>query len=368
MNLNNKVIYKINNQTIKKFQISQLENTLTFFVVSDFSKISIDEIVRLLKNNRKIIIDDNTVVDIEKIKEIKEILNDNLKFLNLYISKEAYIKLWFHKEFSNLLLDLEILEENDSDKIVKSDIPLNIGIKFKYLENPNYLLKMIDGSLYIKKLIMQNFDETNFNLKEEFEKVINFGHEIRENLIVSSNIYIERIAQTTNVICNVLDCKNNFYPEIHNIERLGLISSLEFDLDIVAKLNYSEACQIPYSVRKDFKNIGWIDAVRIKRILKKQSIRKIIIEDIENYDLLNEIKVCTEYGFNKNRTKTYLQPDNLDERIPLYTRFVGWKTITSELENPSEVPYELLYFVHELKKILEVDRIIVKLKMLQISA
>lgn len=364
----NKIIYKINNKKIKKFQVTDNHNTLTYFIVSDFSKIPTDEVARLLNNNRKIIIDDNAIVDVKKIKEIKELISDQYKFSNLLISKEAYLKTWFHDEITNLLFDLEIIDDKNSDKIVRSDVPLNVGIKLKYLENPSFLLKILDGSIYIKKLLLEKFDEFNFNLKEEFEKIINFGHEIKENLIISSNIYMEKVSRTHNIICNVLDLENNFYPEISNIQRYGIVSCLEFEDNMVAKLNYAEACQIPQSVRQEHKNIGWIDAVKIKRILKKQSIRKLVLENIEYYDLLNEIKLCTEYGFNKNRTKTYLKGDNLDERIPLYSRFSGWKTITAELDDPRQVPYELLYFIHELKKILEVDEIVVKLKSLEISA
>lgn len=364
----NKVIYKINNEKIKKFQVVNNINTLTFFIVSDFQKLPTDELVRLLINNRKIIIDDNAIIDVDKIYEIKELLNDETCFNNLLISKEAYIRMWFHKEYCELLNELEILNDNNPDLIVKSDIPLNSGIKLKYLETPDLLLKTLDGSLYLKRMVLEKFEKIDFNLKKEFENIINFGYDIKSNLIPSSNIYIEKIAETSNVVCNVLDLNNNFYPEIANLEKYGIISCLDFDDDLVATLDDRDLIHVPYNVKKNYKNIGWIDAVKIKRIIKKQGIRKIILDNIELYDFLSEIKVCTEYGFNRNRTKTYPFINRNDVIIPLYTRFFGWRQNVLEINDPNDVSYELLYFLHELKRILEVDEIVVKLKTLEIAA
>lgn len=363
----NKIIYKLNNENVKKFPIVSNENTLTFFIISDFTNLSISEITRLLKNNRKIIIDDNAIVDIDKILNIKRSV-DVMQFKNLLISKEAYIKMWFHYEYANLLSELEILSVNDADKVVNSDIPLDIGIKIRYLENPEYLLKTLDSSIYLKKIVLEKFDDIEIDLKQEFEEIIKFGHEVKDNLISSSNIYIEDVSKNFNVVCNVLDVNNNFYPEVFDIEKYGIVSCVEFKNNLVAQFSEKDLLYVPSSLKKEEVKVGWIDAVKIKRAIKKQGIRKIILENVSLCDAFPEIKVCTEYGFNKNRTKTYFEQTTCDETIPLFTRFAGWRKLTDELINPNEVPYQLLYFVHELKRILEVKEIVIRLRNLEIAA
>lgn len=366
MNLN-KIIYKINNENFKKFQVFNSENTLNFFIISDFSKIPSDEIVRLLNNDRKIIIDDNSIVCVEKVKEIFEGLDSSNKLENLYISKEAYLRCGFHKEFSDLLAELEIINESNADLIVKSDIPLQVGLKLKYFENPDYLLKVLDGTLYIKKIFLEKFDNFKFSLKNEFENLLHFGKIVKNNLITSSNIFIEEKSKDYNIVCNVLDLENNFYPEIEKMEKWGLLSCLDLDNNLIASLNENESNNLPNFLHFESKTFGWIDAVKIKRNIKKQNIKKIILENIEWLDNFEELKICTEYGFNFMRTKTLPQINKVDRTIALYTKFDGWNKNTSLIENPEDVPFEMLYFVHELKRILCVETIYLRLHGVEIE-
>ncbi|RXY97223.1 hypothetical protein D8X55_00795 [Malacoplasma penetrans] len=366
MNLN-KIIYKINNENFKKFQVFNSSNTLNFFIVSDFSKIPPQEIIRLLNNDRKIIIDDNSIVSVETIKEIFSTLQFSDKLKNLYISKEAYLQCGFHKDFSDLLAELEIINESNADLIVKSDIPLQAGLKLKYFENPDYLLKVLDGTLYIKKIFLEKFDNFKFSLKNEFENLLKFGTIVKNNLISSSNIFIEEISKNYNVICNVLDLENNFYPEIDNIEKWGLLSCVDLDSNLVASLNSEESNHLPGFLHLESKNFGWIDAVKIKRNIKKQNIKKIILENIEWLDNFEELKICTEYGFNFMRTKTLPQINKVDKTIALYTKFDGWNKETKSIINPEDVPFEMLYFIHELKRILCIETIYLRLQGVEIE-
>ncbi|MDE5545023.1 MAG: adenylosuccinate synthetase [Malacoplasma sp.] len=366
MNLN-KIIYKINNENFKKFQVFNSPNTLNFFIISDFSKISTDEIIRLLNNDRKIIVDDNAIISVEKVMQILSGLQSESKKANLFISKEAYLKCWFHQKFSDLLSELEITNTNNPDLIVKSDIPLQIGIKLKYFDNPDYLLKVLDGTLYIKKIFLEKFENFKFDLKLEFERLLTFGRAIKDNLITSANIFVENQAKNYNVVCNVLDLDNNFYPEIDGIEKWGILSCVDLDNSIVAYLNEQEISNLPYFLKYNGRSFGWIDAVKIKRNIQKQNIKKIILENIEWLDNFEELKICTEYGFNFMRTKTLPQINKVDKTSALYTKFDGWNKDTKNLLFAEEVPCEMLYFIHELKRILGVEEISLKLQNLEIK-
>lgn len=128
---------------------------------------------------------------------------------------------------------------------------------------------MLDGILYIKKIFLEKFDNFKFSLKNEFENLLKFGIIVKNNLIFFLNIFIEEIFKNYNVICNVLDFENNFYFEIDNIEKWGLLFCVDLDSNLVAFLNFEEFNYLLGFLYLEFKNFGWIDVVKIKRNIKK---------------------------------------------------------------------------------------------------
>lgn len=364
--MSKKIVYKLNNENLKEFDVSNDANTDTLFLIMDFTKIPELEVIRLLKKNRKIIISDDAILDIDKLLWIKnQLINEPHYFNNLLISKESFIKSWFHHEYYDLLKELEIFSKLKSDDIVRSDVNLDIGIKIKFFENPDYLLKILDNSLYIKKIIIERFNDFNFNLSNEFDKLINFYHNIKTNLISSISIFIEQNYNDKNLICNILDNKIN--ANLLNIEslNLGIVSCLDRSESAISRMSEYEKSHIFQT--KINENIGWIDVVKIKSLIKQLNIKSVKLDEIFKYDLLEEIKVCTEYGFNMQRTKSIQTINECDSIVPLYTRFRGWRQQSSNLQNPEDVPFEMLYFISELKKLIDVEEVIVTLNYLEIK-
>ncbi|MCF0217722.1 MAG: adenylosuccinate synthetase [Malacoplasma sp.] len=363
----NKIFYKINSEDIKKFPLNDAKGFENFFIISDLSKINISEIINLLNNNRKVVIDDNAIVSFEKIVIIFKNLAsiENQKYL--FISKEAYLKMWFHQEYSKLLNTLEIIGENNSNWVVESDIPLQTGIKFKYFEKQEYLLKILENSLYTKNTFSKIFDGIEFNVQQEYQKMLKFYKLIKNNLIPSSSIFIEHIAKKFNVVCNVLNSKNDFHPEIKNMKRNGIVSCIDTDNNLIANLSNQEKKLLPQYVLQNHSNFGWLDLVKTKTKIKSQNISEIFLENIEWLSHFEEIKVCSEYGFNFMRTKSIPNISQVDKVLPLYTKFDGWNKPVAKLNNENDVPIEMMYFIHELKHILEVSRIVVRLRYLKIE-
>ncbi len=364
MNLS-KLFYKINNENVKKFEIINFKNVDIYYIVKNFSNISVNEIVKLLENDKKIIIADNAIVCMEKITNVKNKLNDDKKFSNLLISKEAYIKTVFHEEYSNLLHSLEIFNAKDSDAVVRSDIALDLGIKFSYFSVPDYLLKVVDGSLFTKKIVFEKFGHSCFDLKEIFDEIINFGHEIKNNLIISSNMFVEKISSDSNMVCNIFDIENDFHPEIKNVQRWGIISPFDF-IDSSRALTTAEMKKIPKDIKKEFKKMSWIDLVSIKHNLKKQNITNVIFQDIEYYDDLDEIKVCSANIYSNEMTKSFIDKSSSNMH-PLFTKFKGWKKDTQQITEYNDIPSELLDFLKWMKNFLDINRVVVRLKEFEIA-
>ena len=61
------IVYKLNSENFKEFKIDNSNNSETLFIIRDSDNIEVKEILRLLKNNRKILISDHSIIDCEKI-------------------------------------------------------------------------------------------------------------------------------------------------------------------------------------------------------------------------------------------------------------------------------------------------------------
>lgn len=359
------IFYKLNNELVKEFDVYNSKDLNTLFIIKDFLNIDVNEIVRILKNNRKILISDHTILDMDKLLKIKNELygQDNL-FLNLLISKECYIKNWFHNEYYEVLKELEISNMFTVEDIVRSESFIKTSIKLKYFDSPSYLLKTLDSSLFIKKMSLESFDVFKYDLANEFNKLIDFYKEIINNLVPSTSIFIEQFSKENNLICNVVD--NLAYEELVSIdgERVGVISAIDISKNCVAEMNEIEKISINI---KPNAHIGWIDIVDLKHKIKTLNIDKLYIKDLDKYNNLLEIKVCSEYGFNNNRTKSIQDIDEMDSICPLYSKFDGWQREILNIEDPNDVPCELLYLISEIKKMSSVKEVVVLLNHLEIS-
>lgn len=361
MNLDlNKIVYKLNSDKFKEFHVLKSLQDKTYFLINDFSKIKDEEIIRLLQNKRNLIIGDETIVDVDRVVNIKRLLNDDLLFKNIKFSKECYLQCWFHKEYFALLKELEISDKINEDSVVTSDIPLNTGIKIKFFDNPEYLLKSLDGSLYLKKLTLEKFYETiSFNLAHEFNKLLDFHNFIRDNIINSSLMFFENLDKTSGFVCNVIDSTNSQMLSQLNAAREGIVSCYDYSDDIVARMDSfsKKLVGVYYS-----KKVGWIDTVRIRKLVKDLSIDTIVIDNLHLYNDLKEIKICVEYGFNFNRTKNLPLIDEGDSVVPLYSRHDGWRLEVEKIDDPNLIPKQFILFIHELKKYMNVNNLVVRLE------
>ena len=362
--IKNKIVYRLNNDKFKEFCVLKSKKDRTFFLINDFSNLENEEVVRLLNNNRRLVICDNAIIDIEKIIEIKKLLNDDFLFKNLLISKECYLQTWFHKYFFHLLEELEISEKIDIVSVIESDIPLHIGIKIKFFDNPEYLLKSLDGSLYLKKLTLEKFYNFSFDLGNEYNKLMDFYKEIKDNVIISSLIFFENFDKNYGFICNVIDNKNTAMISQLQANKEGIISCYDYSYDVNARMDSfsKKLVKIDYC-----KKVGWIDAVKIRKLVNELLIDTIVLENFDCYNDLKEIKICTEYGFNFTRTKNMPLIDEGDSVIPLYSRLEGWRLDINKIEDPTFVPHQFLKFIHETKKQIGAKKIIARLNKLEIT-
>lgn len=360
----NSIVYKLNSENLKEFSVHNSSEVNTIFVIRDFYNIDASELSRLLRKNRKILISDHSIIDINKLLSLKHSLKDQPElFNNLLISKECYLKSWFHSEYYDVLKELEISNMIDVEDVIRSETLLKTTIKLKFFDSPSYLIKVLDSSLFVKKMSLESFEIFKYDLVNEFNSLVSFYNEIKNNLIPSVSIYIEQISKETNTVINVVD--NLVYEDLVNIDanKVGIAHAVDISNTTVAAMDIYEKhiIRFPQTI-----NVGWIDAVELKHKIRKMNIDTLYLNGLEMYDNLDEIKVCSEYGFNNIRTKSIQDIDENDSIVPLYTKFDGWRTETFDIENPDEIPHQMLYLISEIKKMVDVKEIIVLLANLEI--
>ena len=72
-------------------------------------------------------------------------------------------------------------------------------------------------------------------------------------------------------------------------------------------------------------------------------------------DEFNEIKVCTEYQCNGEKSKNLSAFINqLEDIVPIYTSIPGWNCSTVGINSFDQLPKEAQNYVHYLEKILSI--------------
>lgn len=358
------IYYKLNNESVKNFFVTKTSDVDTYFIVRDFLGLSENEIINLLIKNRKIIISDFSIICPDKMAKIFNQLKNHKQYLsNLYISKECYVKFLFHNDFYNILNELQMTQYFSVEDLIRSDTMIKSAAKIKFIESPSYLLKCIDNSLYIKKLSIEKFKNFRHSLSNEFNRFVEFYKMVYNNLIPSTSIFLEKQSAEKEIVCNVID--NISYKEliVFNSENVGIISTINTEVNPVSIINNEIVKTIGLSSTKKY---GWIDLVDIKHKIKKFNINTLMINDLDCYCRLNEIQLCAEYGFNRHRTKINQCIDEIDSVIPFYYKYKGWNKTIQNIKNVNEIPNELITFLKDIKRLTEVQKVIVRLNYLEI--
>ena len=102
------------------------------------------------------------------------------------------------------------------------------------------------------------------------------------------------------------------------------------------------------------RRCGWFDGVLVRQTIKISGIDGIALTKLDVLDELNEIKMCIAYEINGKKID-YL-PAAVDDQFkvrPIYKRFNGWKSSTSEIKNFNDLPENAKIYIKELEKFIE---------------
>ena len=87
------------------------------------------------------------------------------------------------------------------------------------------------------------------------------------------------------------------------------------------------------------RRCGWLDLVALKYAVQINGISELVITKMDVLSDFNEIKACTSYHINEDKVTRYPVSTNLlQEAIPSYTSFPGWKQDLNDVKSRSDLP------------------------------
>ncbi len=104
------------------------------------------------------------------------------------------------------------------------------------------------------------------------------------------------------------------------------------------------------------RRCGWIDLVALKYAVQVNGVNELALTKMDVLDDFEEIRLCTEYEVNGERTGVY--PTDLTDFSaikPVYKTMPGWKTDVNACRSIGELPAEAKDYIQFIEDYLEVD-------------
>jgi len=87
------------------------------------------------------------------------------------------------------------------------------------------------------------------------------------------------------------------------------------------------------------RRCGWLDLVALKYAVQINGISELVITKMDVLNAFDKIKACTSYNINGTEVKQYpVSTSRLEEAIPTYTSFPGWKSDINDASSRSDLP------------------------------
>jgi adenylosuccinate synthase len=87
------------------------------------------------------------------------------------------------------------------------------------------------------------------------------------------------------------------------------------------------------------RRCGWFDAVAVRYTSRLSGVDAISLMMMDVLSLLPEIKICTEYEIDGQRTKQFpSHVDDLRKVVPIYETIPGWQTDVTKVRKIADLP------------------------------
>jgi adenylosuccinate synthase len=103
------------------------------------------------------------------------------------------------------------------------------------------------------------------------------------------------------------------------------------------------------------RRCGWIDLVALRFACMVNGVTKLVMTKADVLDAFEELKVCTSYMVNDQKTETIPFQMTRVPIVPEWKTFTGWKTGIEKLRSASELPVAMKEYVSFINSYLGVN-------------
>ena len=98
------------------------------------------------------------------------------------------------------------------------------------------------------------------------------------------------------------------------------------------------------------RRCGWFDSVMVRKAIELNGITHMALTKLDVLGTFDEIKLCTHYEINGKRLEQYpSDPKALEQAVPVYETFEGWKSDISTCKSYSQLPQKAVKYLNRLQ-------------------
>ena len=314
------------------------------------------------------------------IKEMDSLESRGVSTKNLCVSGNAHLILPYHQELDALYEDE--LGENKIGTTKRgigpayADKALRIGLRTQDLLNEQIFSEKLKSTLqYANRILTKVFDHAPLDFLEIKDQYLDvYAPRLKPHIKDSVKLVHDQLIENKRILlegaqATFLDLDYGTYPFVTSSNPVAGgactgsgIGPLDIDRIIGITKAYTTRVgsgPFPAELFDDIgeyfvdvgheygtntgrrRRVGWLDLVMLRYAVRVNSLTEIAITKLDVLDGLEKIKVCVAYE-HEGKRYDWLSDSQffLNEVVPIYESFPGWKCDISEITNRSDLPKE----------------------------
>ena len=358
-------------------------------VYRDNQKIVLHQIPSgVMRSDCKCLLGNGMVIDpIELVKEFKNVQSKGLTIDNIFISMNAHITSPIHK-----LIDINS-ENKSKNKIGTTGKGIGPTYVDKYNRKGIRSCDLLDANNLKSKIEVQvnralNSQQISTDDLKSIESELNNFFNACSVIAPHITDIMPMVHGTNNLLIEgaqgtLLDIDHGTYPFVtsSNPSSGGITTGLGLPLNKIDRLIgifkayttrvgngpfptelFDKDGEKLQNIGKEFgattgrpRRCGWFDAPLANYSIMINGFNEITMTKLDILDEFDEIKVCTEYECNGERSKnlsTFI--NQFDDIKPIYTKLPGWKCSTLGINSFENLPQKAQEYIEYIEEILSI--------------
>ena len=345
----------------------------------------------ILRSHAQAIIGNGVVIDLQTLCEELERLfaGDALSPETLLISENAHVVMPYHKALDGAREQARGRDAVGTTKRgigpVYADKYGRIGVRVNDLLQPDVFRKKVDFALREKNVLFEQlYDLPRMDPATVCEEMAPYVEQLRP-YVTNTSLHIQRLLDEGKHVLfegaqgTMLDVDHGTYPYCTSANtvagavsagagigpawvtrRIGILKAyitrvgngpMPTELDDETGTYLQDVGQEFGSTTGRPRRCGWFDGLVARHSMRVNGFTEVIVSKLDVLDDLDELRICVAYDYQGTRLEEFpLQSDILDQCIPIYETYPGWKQCTSDIRTPEELPAKAQQFLDAIQR------------------